>query len=1183
MKLCLAAAVLAAGACQAELDTTRTPDSYSSFGDAIYRETCQRVAYTGQIAQQQAGEIEHVDVSGSLGRNVCVMGEAPPAGAPIQLSALFGEHPQVTAAVDGILPQPFLASLESFLESILPIYDDGTMDAAIGGLSKLLGAMHDDPDFPAAFSRIRMRHGYQPLAQSPGMIHEVLAYPDFDAFTGDFLGLVGPGGAGQAEWEALVAAGGVTFSTAQPEVNPADPNRTLTLALNLLFSSDKALATGTPYLTVMRDIRGMALVSTNPDGSPVAPFVDVDQDGLADIDSAGRFVDLAGAPLAVPTPFPVAGTTDSAPRTDDGRALTAAGATTTLYQYRDLDGSLVLGALREAPTILDPNKDTALGLAWGADALLGPRATQTRTYNDNAGKPVGTITYNGFDTTKSPALDLIHGVVTLLGAPDIDEVLQTANTLITAFESPASRAIGAMLATSDLGKAHPEAAIPPTSTLYDDLMPLIVRTLSVDDFGLVNDLLIALQDQHVQGVAPMLARLMQVNNQLDFDHSSVSIPANCTPGPGCIRGAPDFDLTTDLSTPSAVDRTKPDVDFNRSLMQRIAHLIHDSNGVKFCNKPNTRAIEVNPNKVFDACKLFEIDDVSLFFALNIASPDVIADSKATRFATTFSKASFREQIVDPTFRGIVSDDSFGDSALQGLVGITGFTRFPTPRALARALFLDETKDSGASNFLRETVSPVLCTDGDRFIDVHTKSIFAWELPLPNNPSGLPNDTFYDAVRPLVDAFVKHDECIQFDDSHTTCLKKQNAVKIFIDLLSVLHTHWGSAQSSYAGHVYQATDRTQPRFAFPDNVVSYEPLLADAFTNDLVPSLIAFSPVLQALTVDGTPTTASPAGKPALPILLAALQYVFDPQHATNVTYRDGRTTATASDGVTPLGQATPFDVLGDAFTAKRGVLDALAAASPDGALQASKWKAATSALVDQVLTVDHPDATTWKFHNRRFHTITQLLITFLCHRVQAHIDAGDLDTWAHHTLSSDIADKLTGPVIPPLGDLAGKLEHDDAARAQFYGLLNYLIDETGHPQTFATGLTLLTDAAQQFRDDRNFVPVSRVIGKAMDPAFGGILNAEIALVKKSHDHDAAQVLLTILRKLFNPGDGANGGQLISDLTDVVSAVDRTAPGATGDLDPTDVANVAAALRDFFGDNQRGFLRFVGIVKNRNGK
>ncbi|HET9622967.1 MAG TPA: hypothetical protein VFP84_16460 [Kofleriaceae bacterium] len=1186
MKLRIAAAaVLAASACQAELDTTRTPDSYSSFGDAIYREACQRVAYTGQLAQQQAGTLARVDVSGSLGRAVCVMGEAPPAGAPVELVALSGEHAGITTTVDGLLPQPFLATLETFLERILPLYDDGTMENAIASLAKLLGAMHDDPAFTAAFARIRARRGYQPLDLASGAIHEVLAYPDFDAFTGSFLGLVGPGGAGQPAWEALVAAGGATFGTAVPEVDPADPDRTLKLGLDLAFAQDPsaehALTAGTPYLTVVRDVRGVAVVATNPDGSLVAPFADTNHDGLADIDDFGRFLGADGKPLAVPTPFPVLGQSDSGARDSLGRALVAPGALETLYQYRDLDGTMLIGALREAPTILDPAKDTALGLAWGATALLGPRATQTRTYTDHAGAPIGSITYNGFDTTggKSPALDLIHGFVTLLGAPDIDEVLQTANTLVTQQEAASSRAIGAMLDASDRGKAHAEAQLPAASTLYDDLAPLIARVLR--DPALVDDLLVALQDPHVQGVAPMIGRMAQLANQLDFNHSSATNAAG-------VKGAPDFDLINSFDPPQPVDRAQPDVDYNRSVLQRIAHLIHDSNGLRFCNKPNARAVEINAGKVFDACKLFDIEDVALFFALNIASPDVILATKddPVRFATTYSKASFREQIVDPTFQGLVPDGPLGDTELQGLIGITDFVRFPTPKALARALFLDVNKDSGVSNFLRETTTPLVCKDGDRFIDVHNKSIFAWELAMPAGSPGVANDTFYDAVRPLIDAFAKHDECAQFDDAHN-CVKRQNAVKIFIDLLSVLHEHDGSPRSSYFGHTYQHADRAQPRFAFPDNAVSFEPLLVELFGSgagaagvpgtDLVPSLLAFAPVLQTLTIDGLATS-----KRALPVLTAALQYVFDPALATHVAYRDGRTQATQSDGTTPAGPVTPFFVLGDAFRAKRAVLDGLAA-TPDGARQAARWRAATSALVDQVLAVDHPSATTWQFHNRRFNAITQILISFVRDRIQRHAARGDLDAWAHHDLMQDIADKLTGPVIPPLGDLAAQLEHDDAARAQFYGLLAYLVDEPGHPQTFRTGLTLLADTAQQLLDDRDLVPVSRVIGKAMDPAFGGVVNAEVALIKKSHAVDGDQVLLTLLRKLFNPGDGANGGQLISDLTDLISAVDRVTPGQPGDLDGADEASVLGALRDFFGDNQRGFLRFVQIVQNRNGK
>ena len=59
-----------------KLDTNRTVDSYGSFGEIVYREGCQRVAYTGQLAQKAAGQIQTVDVSGKLG-NEGFMAKAP--------------------------------------------------------------------------------------------------------------------------------------------------------------------------------------------------------------------------------------------------------------------------------------------------------------------------------------------------------------------------------------------------------------------------------------------------------------------------------------------------------------------------------------------------------------------------------------------------------------------------------------------------------------------------------------------------------------------------------------------------------------------------------------------------------------------------------------------------------------------------------------------------------------------------------------------------------------------------------------------------------------------------------------------------------------------------------------------------------------------------------------------------
>lgn len=1162
------------GACQPELDTARTPDSFSSFGAAIYREGCQRVAYTGQLAQRDAGLISQVDVSGSLGHAVCVDGQAPPSGAPPKLVAILGQRPAVIDMVDATLPQPFLSTLETFLERILPLYDDATVEKAIAGISSVLDIMANDPEVSPALARLGHRHGYRPAALAPGLMRALVEYPDFDDFVGSFLGLVGPGGAAEKEWHDLLAAGAITLGSATPEADPAASERTLRLALDLLLSTHPELVQGTPRIAVKRDARGLALVALDDTRTVVPPFVAVDEQhsDVARVDDEGRFVDASGAPLAVPTPFPEPGVADTAPRDAQGRALTGPGAATFLYQYLDLDGTLLAGATREAPALLDPVKDTTLGLAWGAQALLGPRMMQTRSYTGPGGA-AASITYNGFDTAQAPALDLLHAFVQLAGAPNADSVLASAATLLKGdLESPASRAVAAMLDTSDRGKRHAEAQLAATSTLFDDLVPLVTRVLRVP--GLAQDLIAALQDPHVKGVAPMIARMMTAKNQLDFDHADVTgDPAN--------NGARNFNLVTNLDTVELVDRTQPDVDYNRSLMQRIAHLVHDSRDVTFCSKANARITTPFVKTYPVRCTLFKINDLAMFYALSMASASVVRPPNPAnptedpiRFQTTYSKSSFREQIIDPQVKAFASD-----SSLQGLVKIVGFTVYPTPRALNRALFLstDSTApDPGTPDFLRNTTEPITCTDGDRFIDVHAKSIFAWELPIADNPSGSNTDTFYDAVRPLVDAFAKHDECTSYDANQNCVLDSQshNAVQIFIDLLAVLHEHWASPQSSYFGHTYQSADRAQPRFAFTDNAVSFEPLIAEVLNADLVPSMIGLAPTLSTFTVDG-----SAGGPRALPFLIEAMRYVFDPAVTpSGLAYRNGATTTVQGDGHTPVPRATPFHLLADAFASKRAALAALSTTA-EGTLQANKWKAATSVLIDEILTVDRV-GDTWQFRNRRIHGITQLLIDFLRSRIRSHSTAGDLGAWVNRDLTSDITDKLTSPVVAALGDLAARLEHDDAARGQFYGLLNHLVNESGSDPMFQTVLTTTADQAQQFLDDRNLVPIAHALGAAMAPS-KGIVDAQIALVKRSHDLDTDRALLTILRNLFRPG--ADGVHPASRLADIVSELNRTSPGRGGDLDAADEHSLLRELSGFLNDNQRGFMRFVGIVQNRSAK
>ncbi|HZU84782.1 MAG TPA: hypothetical protein VE987_17750, partial [Polyangiaceae bacterium] len=589
---------------------------------------------------------------------------------------------------------------------------------------------------------------------------------------------------------------------------------------------------------------------------------------------------------------------------------------------------------------------------------------------------------------------------------------------------------------------------------------------------------------------------------------------------------------------------------------------------------------------------FKIDDLALFFALAIARDpndphDPLLDDPS-RDATTRSKASFIEQMTDSTLRTVVNNVPFtsADDFLQGSLAtdIPGFTEFPTPQAAARSLFLDYAHQS---SFMQNTIdmNGVLCADGDPFIQVHNDSIFAWEAP---DPSG---DTFYDAVRPLLRAFVKHDECLQRDPSSGWCMQSQNAVKIFLDLMSLLHEHWASQQSTNMGYPFQASDRTMPRFSTGDGLVTYEPLLGDVMLNsDLVPSMIHLAPTLQAATLDG-----DGASPPALPALLATAQWALDPglDHA-GLAYRSGATTTVESDGTTQVARITPYYLIADAYAAKRAQL---AAAPVD---RQGAWRAATATLVDEMLTMERVSGS-WRAKNRKLHGVTVALVDFLLGRYDAHAAAGDLDAWVHGNLIGDLGDAIGGPTFAALADLTAKLEASPDALGKLYAMLQPLVDPANEP-TFTTTLTGAGDLLQVLLDDADLVPIAHTLASVVDPA-SGAATAQLKLLKKARaldpnrpmpgDTTHVATLVQVIRNLFQEPAG-HGATPIAQLADAIAEVNRclahddqlcggiaSAPAAGSDLIGDDYRHVLGEIRSFLVDEQRGFQRFIEIVKSRN--
>ncbi len=448
--LAAAAVVLLAAGCSPDLDTTRDAGVRGSFGETMYREACERVAWTSQLDDQQKGLRATVDVTGDEYRPVCVDDAPPPADAPQRLVALTGQRALLVAAIDRILPPDFLDPLEQFLESIVGLSDDGTMEDIIGKMAALVDTLKSDDAFTGALAHVSGRSGYRP-AETSNLVQAVVDYPALDDFlsksTSVFLDDMDQP---TPEFATLLDAVSHELRGATALPQPASQTRTLRLALDLFFSESDDFATGRPLLLTRRDWRGVAQVVPAQDGSLPAPFVDNNGDGLPDIDDHGRFVGADARPLAIGTPFPV-GAGDNAKRDAQGRLLDGDGQ--PLLDYVDLDRTFFAAAQRELPPLLDPAKDNALGLLWGAGALLGPRVKKSKTYPNPTGGQLS-LSWNGFDTSKSALLDLLHAFLQILGDPNAQDLLLATKTLLTQHEDPATRLVAAMFDANDRGKQH---------------------------------------------------------------------------------------------------------------------------------------------------------------------------------------------------------------------------------------------------------------------------------------------------------------------------------------------------------------------------------------------------------------------------------------------------------------------------------------------------------------------------------------------------------------------------------------------------------------------------------------------------------------------------------------------------------------------------------------------------------
>src|SRR6185437_11709020 len=334
-----------------------------------------------------------------------------------------------------------------------------------------------------ALSHMWGRRGYRPYQVGLGVVRPALAYPELRNLTTSALSLLAPGGSAAGELQQVFTVLKQELATAKATVSPLPtltidpslaqlnrPRSDMEFASALFLAQDPRFSSGGPseYIA-LRDRRGFVVPSGNVPGQPgtvMAPFVDQNNDGFADVDAFGRFLGTNGMPLALDPPFVIPEETAAAPD-PYGRPMTSASS----YTYLDTSQTLVAGLAHSLIPLVDPTMETKPGdpNAWkqenetlmyalaGAYLLYGGRSQKTYDYGTEG--PNGKrVSYSGFNADASPIPDLIHAAGQVLADKDSDAIILSLLDLLKNHESTVARLMGAALRLREISAQHDQNA-----------------------------------------------------------------------------------------------------------------------------------------------------------------------------------------------------------------------------------------------------------------------------------------------------------------------------------------------------------------------------------------------------------------------------------------------------------------------------------------------------------------------------------------------------------------------------------------------------------------------------------------------------------------------------------------------------------------------------------------------------
>lgn len=1141
------------------------------------------------------------------------------------------------------------AELGDMLGRLTDLYNDDTIPHLTRALSRMMDDIDHAPAVQTALARFDARRGYRPKDVGMGVSRPVVSYPRLVELANALLRLLSsdtdpqgmlldaaaprkkaadrtaadriPGkahaplvdllGIMKEELRTAKALPDLpTLGTAKDVRDPtlvrlSRPRGNLEMARAIFLAQDPAFSIGEPRFVVARDPRGFARVPLQ-NGKVPSPFVDVAgpgnaADGLPDVDDLGRFKTIGADPPSPFLDFVALGAKPdtTAKRDPQGRALLGAA---PAYDYIDVSSTYLASLTRDLVPLLEPDPkrehETVMDLLGGFSVVAGQRQDGKDSLHSYDGNQ---LAYRGFREDQSPLLDLVHGVGQILADPTTDDTLALLQRLAQDKPQVLARLVGAGFRVKDIANNHPEAVLPANSTLWDEMLDVLVKIAGDKNPKLIEDIIRAFADDRTLDLAKAGAAYMEMRDQLTYDRNNLNgTPYNITTG-----------KIQTLATP--VDRSQPDSGANRSVFQRFNQALHDTNGLSICTKPNAVAHIVwngvaldfpsfaaqaacftlgagIPKDPMPVCGLFRIE--------NIAHD--LVDAVLGQVKLDIRDDCLRK-LVDSPLTGIVGG---ADAFLEDVSGIKGFNTKPSVPGISRLVFFDlphdgmagDTQNAKTRNFLRDLFDPaqtLVCpalpftdTDG-KVLNLRNCGSFKDSIRGRDLDALFPLEqlNFLQAAKPLAKAFA---------DS--------NANLLFVDLFDTLHLHWGSEKQN-AEECAKGAPRSDARWCSQDGAVRYEPLIAEALKTDLFPAMHDSVKELTAIKIphcdtrDAQGVCTKTTEYDGVKVLAEAVKAMVDPSKNKGLKQRNGDAGVVRNDG-TKNTQVTPIYLLIDALKGFDRRFDEHKAKNPaDDRLPA--WRRARSQIVDQLFTVEGSGAAS-KLKNPAVEKLLPVAVGAIRSQVAANCpDPAQSCTWGRKDLPNKLRDVVTGPSFAATLDLLDAIRSDEPARTELERLLVFLFQSAQADASKAT-LAALVDLLQVFEDDASLTVLLNATSQAAAPEVldqegrvvsRGLLLSVIEMMSRvlgevhrpdgtricAKEIDPNRTLAVVLRRLVAaPADGSPPP--IEVLIDVAAEVNRLRPQDTSKLAPADYASIAREVSDFCANQSRGLEQVYTVIK-----